>query len=205
MAQTKRLVPHFNPNVRIYDGAVPEDALPASHPERYPTSMGTLHVRVTGSGTAASEAPPMTVVAIPANECFHTRAVELALAEGRPMDLCVHFSGKGVCDFGAGCQYVHALQHDAQDTLTTSGDRTPRSQEPGGAPRDSALVDFVVPPSPLVAGRGGSFHRGAASQSASSGHSRYLHDPYGARGWRGASLSTNASASASQPRGRGTS
>jgi hypothetical protein len=46
---------------------------------------------------------------VDAGRCFATRALSVWRDTTVPVSACGHFERKGVCDFGADCQFVHAL------------------------------------------------------------------------------------------------
>uniref|UniRef100_A0A7S1LXM3 C3H1-type domain-containing protein n=1 Tax=Neobodo designis TaxID=312471 RepID=A0A7S1LXM3_NEODS len=90
LTQAQRLHPHHRRPA--YHG------LPPHMPPRLPASLGMLPVAPANETTSS--------LRVAAADCLVTRALEV----GRyPLSVCAHFVRKGVCDYGAQCQFVHPV------------------------------------------------------------------------------------------------
>eukprot|EP00672_Neobodo_designis_P018590 CAMPEP_0174840918 /NCGR_PEP_ID=MMETSP1114-20130205/8980_1 /TAXON_ID=312471 /ORGANISM="Neobodo designis, Strain CCAP 1951/1" /LENGTH=287 /DNA_ID=CAMNT_0016075087 /DNA_START=95 /DNA_END=958 /DNA_ORIENTATION=+ len=194
----KRVYPH-----RRGDGAA--GATSELRHQRHSASLGMLDVAVANEATAT--------LRVAARDCLVTRALE---TDRRPLGVCAHFAQKGVCDYGAQCQFVHPLvemqptvsHHDGDESDTTIDSAATECATTtlfkffptGVTDRDGDAGPVPEHDSSPVSGSAAAAADMSASQATVSGLftlQRYRHDPYGCHGWAALSTASHATMSLS--------
>uniref|UniRef100_A0A7S1PKA0 C3H1-type domain-containing protein n=1 Tax=Neobodo designis TaxID=312471 RepID=A0A7S1PKA0_NEODS len=194
-----------------------------------------LHPRVVGTADGPAGCPPpaqatyaatlgdfaiappnerVATLAVRAEACLVTAAVSADGAPAcrtRPLTTCIHFTQRGACDFGATCQFVHALEPPrpcaalsvstpamigaafsaSSVSIAAAGSRNGR--RPMLPPLAGAALTCADPgtsllSAPAEATGAASSPRSQNSLAATTPRRRFRHEPYGAHGWVAAAV-----------------